>query len=310
MSDGDRRRIDNVSLKYFDDAHQILDRRGRPLANVYWARVPRPLESVGTAYMIHGYGGSPIEPCMKLPMQTALKNGFDVVAVEGAALSATSGADHKISDMNLARQKLAMLRGLTFARELTDLNQSYKIAWPHSISCRALADLMVLVPEVRAYFDEIVLNNPYFMPPSRVQRTQEKYLSRDPSGKMWRTLLTRASKQMRQIENVQYSVPTCLYNLSIPLPAQWRATATSMENLAYAMSSYLGAVRLYFVLGSADDMAEYDLNVRLYDGVHATNKELMVIPGANHSFENALESYGTCKQKIFADIRSRRLMQY
>ncbi|MDE6478018.1 MAG: hypothetical protein K2L94_02090 [Alphaproteobacteria bacterium] len=309
MTDSDRQNVANISIKYFDNFHQILDRRGRPLTNIYWSRTPIDIPSVGTVYFIHGYGGSPVEPCMKEPMKLALGHGFDVVAIEGVALSATSGAPRKILDMNLARQKLALLRGLGQARALTDLNQSYKVAWVHSISCRALSDLVVMLPEMRCFFDEVILNNPYFLPPSRVFQTQERYMRRDPSGKTWRTLMGRTSMQQRNIENVQYRVPTSLYNLAVPLPAQWQSTAMPVGGLARTMSHFLGDMRLAFVLGTADDMAEYTQNVELYDGLQIPNKELKEIPGANHSFENALDEYRDCSQQILTKIRNRRVRQ-
>ena len=83
----------NISKHFFANFHQITDDDNRPLTNIYWSKASSIEPACGCVYLIHGYGGSPIEPCMKVPMQAALKRGFDVVAVEGVDLSATAEED-------------------------------------------------------------------------------------------------------------------------------------------------------------------------------------------------------------------------
>ena len=91
MSDGiDRISIkENVSFNYFQDYTPILDRSGNHISNVFSTNVGSL--ALGTFYFIHGYGGSPIEFALKIPMQQALAEGFNVVAIESLALSSTSG---------------------------------------------------------------------------------------------------------------------------------------------------------------------------------------------------------------------------
>ena len=301
----------NISKRFFANYHQIQDEKSRPLTNIYWSLAPRPNTVYGTVYLVHGYGGSPVEPCMKVPMQKALAHGFDVVALEGVDLSATAGETKQINTMTLERQKQALDAGLHFCYTIDDINHDYNIGWIHSISCRAMSDLMIDSPLVRNYFNEIVLNNPYFLPPPKVQAMRDKFMRRDPSGTSWNALLHRVANQMREIERQTFKIPTCLYNLCIPLPQQWNKRP-EYEELARRVSYFITkrmrmALHLYFVLGSADDMADYNQNMRFFQGVIIPNKRLVSIPGANHAFENAIDLYSNYSQAILDTIRDRRI---
>ncbi|MDE5616126.1 MAG: alpha/beta hydrolase [Alphaproteobacteria bacterium] len=305
MSDG---KDSNISKSFFEHYHQINDGGSRPLTNIYWSRVPRSNPVYGTVYLIHGYGGSPVEPCMKVPMQKALEGGFDVVALEGVDLSATAGEQKQISAMTLARQKQALEAGLKFCQTIDNINHSYNIGWIHSISCRALSDLMIDSMEVRHYFNELVLNNPYFLPPPKVQILREKFMRRDPSGATWDTLVHKVTTQMREIEHHTFKIPTCLYNLYVPLPMQWTKRLT-FEKLARRVSYLIThrpkseKLRLRFILGSADDMADFNQNMRFFKALTFPHKQVVAIDGANHAFENALTAYSDCTQDILASIR-------
>ena len=300
----------NISKGFFANYHQIQDEKARPLTNIYWSQVPRSNTVYGTVYLVHGYGGSPVEPCMKVPMQKALAHGFDVVALEGVDLSATAGQVKQINAMTLDRQKQALDAGLHFCRTLSTINHDYNIGWIHSISCRALSDLMIDSPEIRNYFNEIVLNNPYFLPPPKVQLLREKFMRRDPSGSSWEMLTHKVSTQMREIERHTFKIPTWLYTLCIPLPGTLTKRA-DCEELARRVSYFIArnprmALYLHFILGSADDMADYNQNVRFFHGLTIPNKQLVSIQGANHAFENALGQYSDYSQVILDTIRDRR----
>lgn len=303
----------NISKEFFANYHQIQDAQQRPLTNIYWSRVPRSNPVYGTVYLVHGYGGSPVEPCMKVPMQKALAHGFDVVALEGVDLSATAGEQKQINAMTLERQKQALDAGLHFCHKIDNINHDYNIGWIHSISCRALSDLMIDSQYIRNYFHEIVLNNPYFLPPPKVQMLREKFMRRDPSGTSWNMLMHKVSTQMREIERHTFKIPTCLYNLCIPLPQQW-TKQMDYEELARRVSYLIGknpatSLRLHFILGSADDMADYNQNVRFFHGLTIPHKRLVSIQGANHAFENALGQYSDYSQMIFDTIQERLMQQ-
>jgi len=299
---------ENISKNFFSNSHQIKDAENRPLTNIYWSFGPRPGPVYGTVYLIHGYGGSPVEPVMKLPMQAALKHGFDVVAIEGVSLSATAETDKQINDMTLERQKKALGVGLDFCRSLPDINRSYKIGWVHSISCRALSDLVIDSPAIRRYFNELVLNNPYFLPPPKVQALREKLMRRDPSGETWDILTHKVTTQLREIERHTFKIPTCLYNLCIPLPSMW-SKKVKFEDLAMCMSFFIKKLRVHFILGTADNMADYKQNMQFYNGLLIPNKQLVSIPGATHAFENALGTYSECTNLILKNIQERRQQQ-
>lgn len=299
----------NIARTFFSECYQIRDESKRPMTNIFitHARCDKPV--LGSIYFIHGYGGSPVEPCLKLPMQYALRSGFDVVAIEGIDLSATCGMDKDINTMTLERQKKALKFGLAFCRNNPDLSAGYKIAWAHSISCRALSDLVVDSTMVGKYFDEYVLNNPYFLAPPKVGIVREKFLRRDPTGKRWKDFLFRPLWQSRQIENLNFQIPTCLNNVWCPLPYEWRGADNNLALLARKMSHFVPMAKISFVLGTADDMADFHQNLQLYNGLKIPCKSLTCIEGGNHSFENALPDYEECARGIIDAAKCRILSQ-
>lgn len=294
----------NISKKFFLNFHQIKDVNDRPLSNIYWSPTNETERSYGCLYLIHGYGGSPVEPCMKIPMLTARAHGFDVVAIEGVDLSATAKQPKELKSMTLEQQKAALVQGLNFCSTIQNISHDYNIGWAHSISCRALSDLMVESIFVRNYFNEIVLNNPYLLPPPKVQTLRNTFMQRDPSGELWKNLAHKASTQMREIEQQQFKIPTCLYNLAIPLPPRW-AKKANFDFLARSLSHFVKQIRLHFILGTADDMADYNQNLKFFDGLRIPNKQLTSIQGANHAFENTLEQYSDFSKIILDKIRER-----
>ncbi len=294
----------NISRNFFAHYHQIGDENGHPLTNVYWSKAPREMPVFGSVYFIHGYGGSPVEPCLKLPMQYALSHGFNVIAIEGADLSATATPQKNISTMTLERQKRALDTGLQFCEKLEPLNRDYKVAWIHSISCRAMSDLMIDSPKIRHYFNEMVLNNPYFLPPPKVCMLREKMYKRDPSGQTWDILVHKVTTQIREIENRRFTIPTCLYNLSIPLPHKWEQKP-QFEDLARRVSFFVKNIRLHFILGTEDNMADYQQNLRIFRGLDIPNKQIISIKGANHSFDNSPNLYMEFSGMVLDAIKSR-----
>ena len=297
---------ENITKRYFDNFQQLKDKNNRPLTNVYWSKTPVDFPSYGSIYLIHGYGGSPVEPCMKLPMQYAIQTGFDVVAIEGVDLSATATEPKNIEEMTLERQKQALLAGIEFCKTLDDINTSNKIAWVHSISCRALADLTVESPNVRDYFNEVVLNNPYFLAPPKVQKLHEKMMQKDPSGATWTALTKKSATMLREIERHTFKIPTCVYNLCIPLPPALSKLTTNYANLVRMMSHFVYRVHLLFILGTDDNMADYNQNRQLFNYLNVPHKQLVSINGANHSFENATSQYAEFARQIINGMKMHR----
>ncbi len=304
MSDVDRSICSNVSLSYFDKSYQIKSRRNRPLANIYISTCNHDMPVFGTMYFFHGYGGSPIEPCMKVPMQLAKSNGFDVVAIEGVDLSATSGTEKQLSAMTLARQKVVIARALQFCNDITELNQEYRISWVHSMSGRAMTDLCVYSPFVRNYFNEHVLANPYFVAPGRVRILFDRMMRIDPTGQTWLRFIHKTSTKFRTIENVQYQFPASLYNLNVPLPKAW---ALSPNDIASQMATLLNGNYVTFLLGTKDDMAEYDMNMMYYQALPTSNKNLVLIDGGDHALENSIAQLANASRQILQNIQQRRL---
>jgi len=241
---------------------------------------------------------------MKLPMQSALQHGFDVVAIEGISLSATAEPDKQVNEMTLERQKMALREGLSYSLTIPDINRDYNIGWVHSISCRALSDLIIDSQNIRCYFNEIVLNNPYFLPPPKVQALREKLMQRDPSGASWDQLTHKVTTQLREIERHTFKIPTCLYNLCIPLPSAW-SKKIKFEDLALCVSFFIKKLHVHFILGTADNMADYQQNMQFYNGLLIPNKQLVSIQGATHAFENALGTYTEISNLILETIKTR-----
>ena len=294
----------NIAQDFFTDYKQIQDNDRRPLANIYW-KSPDVDNVHACLYLFHGYGGSPVEPCLKLPMQYALDKGMTVVAIEGVDLSATSGTEKNVSEMTLQRQKQALDAGIHFCKQSPQFSQKYNIAWAHSISCRALSDLILEKPDLRHYFNEIVLNNPYFLPPPKVYALRDKVMRKDPTGQTWALMMHRLVTRVRTIENRRFSVPTCLYNLAVPLPNAWRTRQQDLQKLARIVSRFITDMRMCFVLGTGDDNADYNQNMQLFQGLAVPAKQALSIPGANHSFENAQAQYLDTSRLILDGIIGR-----
>lgn len=298
---------DSLSKNFFEHSYQLRDMRQEPLTNVYWSCTDRASEVYGTVYFIHGYGGSPVEPCLKVPMMHALSSGFDVVALEGVDFSATCGNAKNIDNMTLMRQKKALRRGLAYCRRIPDLSHKNNIAWAHSMSCRALSDLMVDSVFVRNYFSSVVLNNPYMMAPDKVMQLKQRLVQVDPTGKKWNDFTQRTSVSSRNIESHSYQVPTRLRNLLIPLPPNWDIDVPDFKLLARRMSYFIGNLYVYFVLGTGDNMSDYNQNMQFFLGLKNDDKELVCINGANHSFENAIAEYERSSSWILETIKRRKI---
>ncbi len=301
---GNKNDTSNISVPYYDNFYQINDRHDFPLTNVYWSSPKTDTPSIGTVYLFHGYGGSPVEPCMKIPMQTALANGFDVVAIEGVALSATYGIHKNITAMNLSRQKRAIIEGLDFCKDLPGVNGDNRIAWSHSLSCRAISDLIVTNRPVNSFFKWLVLNNPYFLQPSRAIIAQQRIMQRDPSGQSLHTALQRTSIQRRKIENQEFQIPTRMKNLAVTLPSDWSQLNGKLPDITKRMSKFIEHLRIIFLLGTADNMAEYSQNVEIFNGLTALNKELISIKDADHVFENKLPEFENSVNIILKHIKT------
>lgn len=294
---------DSLAKNFFEQSYQITDAMGKPLTNVYWSHANRHTPVTGSLYLIHGYGGSPVEPLFKVPMTYALSNGFDVVAIEGVGMSATCGEDKVITDLTLERQKMALANGLEFCHsELHDINNKYNVGWLHSMSCRALSDLVVDSDFIRRYFKEVVLSNPYFMAPPKLIKAQQKFYRIDPTGNSWDAMAKRNTNLNRNIEGRTYVVPTCIYNLAIPLPANWAIQDLNFSKVAYRMSHFVRHLYTRFILGTADNMADYNQNVEFFDGLRVPRKQIIKIDGGNHLLENVLEEYNHQTKSILNSI--------
>lgn len=285
MSDVDRSY--NLSNADFRDVYRIRNRQNQSVANIYFKPAPSKVSCSGTIFFFHGYAGSPWEVCMKVPMMLAnCQFNYNIVAVEGADLSVTSGTQKTLANMTLPRQRWAMLHALEACRDLPELNHSPKIAWAHSLSCRALVDLTIHSTTVREFFDRYVLVNPFFVPPRRVFDLYNRSMTKDPTGRLWHHMINKTIMMNRTIENVRYEFPSSLYNLWIPFPTAWNQTP---YDVAQKISPYIGDKDVFFLLGRQDTKAEYDTNVLYYEALTIPHKNLVVSEIADHSFENAVD---------------------
>lgn len=294
----------SLAKDFFEQSYQITDNMGKPLTNVYWSHADRTEPVAGSLYLVHGYGGSPIEPLLKTPMKYGLAHGFDVVAIEGIGLSATCGEKKAITDMTLDRQKAALRCGLEFCRDsLPHIDGKYRVGWVHSMSCRALSDLVVDSDFIRTFFNEVVLNNPYFMAPPKLTSKRQRIMRMDPTGASWQTLAQRVANMSRNIEGKNYTIPTCIFNLAIPLPDKWSLAELNFTKLAHRMSYFIRHMYMRFILGTADNMADYNQNLQFYDGLRVPHKQLVLIDGGNHPLDNKQETYEQFTKVILDLIR-------
>lgn len=298
---------ENISLKFFEHFYQIKDKKDKELANIYTLYADKSKPVFGTVYLMHGYGGSPMEFCMKLPAQKALENGFDVVAIEGVALSATYTSNNNIIEMTLPRHETAIYKSLEYCKNNDKLCHDYKVAWAHSLSGRALADLIVENDFVRKYFNEYVMNNPYFLPPSKLTNLKKSMMERDSSGKFWNSVLHKLQTVKRIIDGVEYKIPASTYNFSVPLPQNLKHLINDIDGLVNTVAELVHDKPIQFILGKDDTQAEYAQNKSLFKALPTEHKSIHKIPGANHFFDSAPSGYIQCTEMVMSGIRNKLL---
>lgn len=302
MSDVDRRK-ENIAEKFFGRPYQINNSKKQHIANVFVAKTDRMAGPLGTFYTVHGYGGSPVEFCLKTPTELALENGFNVIALESIQLSATDGTPKSLSEMTLNNHRAAVFNALmhtVFTKEIkkTDFN----VATAHSMGARSICDLSMSSNFIRKYFDKRYALNSFFLPPKRLQKAYSK-------PEVWSRMCTIPQTEDRIIEGNTYTVPTCTNNYYVDLPKDFGACVADVEKITELVSYSLMNSHVAFVLGE-NDLPNYDnykLNSTIYNNLTIPDKELFIVPGANHYFENEKVQFYKTFENIITSLRDKRM---
>lgn len=282
--------------------HEIRDGSSGVIGNVYYTKIP---DAIGTLYTMHGYAGSPVEPIMRIAISHAIKSGFNIVAIENVQLSVTYPiADRDLGRMNLDRHVDVLHRGLNFTKCISELNQcGYNIAWLHSLGARAFTDLFVESPHTGSRFNSVVFNNPYFMPPARVEQKHEKSLKSDPSGMIWEKIMDRPYQTTRIIDDEKYTIPATLRNVFFPFKKLPDGRFPTFTDVMGDMSRFAGRRSIVcFILGTDDTEAEYNKNMDVFNALQIHNKDLYLIPNGIHTLENVLPEYDQITQVVLAKL--------
>jgi hypothetical protein len=254
---------------------------------------------LGTLYTIHGYGGSPVEFCMKTPADLALENGFNVVALESIQLSATEGFPKLLSEMTLANHKAATFNALRYAIFAKDIPKTdFNIMAAHSMGARSLCDLSIRSKFIRNYFNRHCVLNPFFLPPKRLQEAYSK-------PEIWSRMCTIPKIETRKIEGDTYAIPTCTNNYYVDLPADFGASVQDIDKITKLVSSSLEDNHVSFILGGLDlpNYDNYKLNMNIYNNLNIPQKDLFVVPDADHYFENQKVQFYKTIGNIITSLR-------
>ena len=299
----------NPSIGHFDDFKTIYaGRKKRPLVNLYIS-YPQYAKygPIGTVVFMPGYGGSPLDTFVRRAQSVALLSGFNIVVIENIELSATSGIIHNAKDMNISKHRVALARGIREITKMSELGGGYNIAWPHSMSCRALTDIVLADPELKDYFCETVMINPYFITRPDVINMRRKMLKK--SEDLWNSAASRIKTQTRKIGKIEYSVPACIGNFFIPFhkklkqPTEISQVDEFVNSLdtTFGLSKKLKKTKVHFILGEQDDKSVFNLH---YSMTHALpiQKQVYTIPGADHNFDNTESEYEDYVCMVFGKI--------
>jgi hypothetical protein len=296
----------NISTKFFDQSYQIKNQSNQHIANVFYSKTDRMSGPLGTLFTVHGYGGSPVEFCLKMPTERALANGFDVIACESVQLSATDGRPKSLSEMTLNNHRQAIFLALASAFLNKKIRKSdFRLIAAHSMGSRSICDLLMRSKLIQNYFDRYYVLNPFFLPPKRLQKAYSK-------PEVWSRICSLPQTENRIIEGNQYSVPTCTGNYYVDLPKEFGAGVSDINGITQLVSKSLADSHVAFVLGEKDlpSYDNYNMNVKIYDGMNIRNKELFVVPGADHYFENARTEFCETFSGIISSLRDQRMNRY
>ncbi|MDR0803771.1 MAG: hypothetical protein LBO08_01640 [Rickettsiales bacterium] len=302
-------KVETIASQYFDETDAVYNiKTGDHLTNLYYSYT-KNRAPIGTVFFMHGFGGSPAEEFLLAAQQIALDIGFDIAAVEGVALSATSGEPKDINKMRLDHQRGALMRGILRAKNNHGLCQNYNIAWAHSISCRALSDLAMDSRFVSGFFDEFVLNNPYFITTTKLMKARARMMKRDPSGALWRNLADKVYMTRQDIAGKVFEVPNAPKCFDLPIPDVELSdiplkTAYDISE-KYNLGERCRGKHISFILGMDDTMAEYSINRRLIGGLKIPHKTIAVLDNADHAFQPNLRGYENFSEIILNQIKSR-----
>ncbi len=287
--------INNISSKYFDKTYNLKQKSGKSVANVFHSKSEN---SKGVVYTIHGFGGSPIEPCLYNITEIARKNNFDVIAIETNCLSATDGIPKNNADMTLEHHKYALLKALLFCRKNKEFKSNNNIVFAHSMGARAISDLALAGNFVKNYFNKFYLLNPYFITPEKVAKIK--------NSPMWSRLNGKIQLEKKNFGGSEYKIEKSLSNYIVDIKENpVFKNGQDISEMAMLASHRWTEKPVTFILGAQDlpSYCNFNTNKMVAENFLSKNKDIVIIPEADHSFENKLSEYRDVLNNLFQKIR-------
>ncbi len=266
---------------FFEEEYDIKNRKNQHVAKIFASKTKNP-NVIGNVYMIHGYGGSIMEPCLYDIKENALELGFNVIGIETDCMSAMN-PEKKADEMTLDNHKSAIFHSLVFCKNNKEFKSNNNIVFAHSMGGRALADLVLKNKKLKEFFNTYYFLNPYFMTPPKLLKIK--------GTPVWDRFKNTPQKEYRTIRGVEYMVFKRILNYDVAaFPPFDNMTMTEMTE---TISKGWGDVPVHFVLGGDDlpSYKNYETNYNLVNLLNIPNKSMHIIAGADHFFDNTKSEY-------------------
>gem|GEM_PF-6021805 len=291
--------------------HTMHDKQKRPITNNFYL-YQNEGQSIGTAYLIHGYGGSPIDPTMKNFADAANRNHFDVVAIESHDLSISSEPfQSKARNLiNINRYRRSIIRGLNESLKNPRLNHSYRICVTHSLSSLAIMENILRSEMTRTKFNDFVFAIPYLFLSPKVSQKKAEFLSRDPSGRTWERFRNMPKINEFKLDGQTYTFPLYASPFENQFLSQFqnlsdrdsRAAQITQIFSAYKLSDRIKDKGAFFIYGTEDNTVDSALHDEFYEILPIVKKSKIMVDGLDHICAQGAEQFCKVIDYIFKNI--------
>ena len=292
--DATSKEFTNPAQKHYHEMQVIHDtKNGRPITNNFYLYADHP---VGTAYLVHGYYGSPLDEFVCPTAMEFWQNQFNVCVIESYDLSSTSqpNAVREKKYVNLDRFHKSVHRGMRAARN-KKLSGSYTILVGHCLGAHAIAANLSMHYAKNPFFQEIVFVSPYLMPSQKIEGIKSRLTPRD-----WQRIsaFSLTEKTQIQIDGKPFDIK---YNMNF-FDYEFPGVKVNAGPTGYDTNEYLKAIfeqkftkvfenwkdtSITFVCGDKDTVISYADMLTLFNQLPSQYKKFITIPNAGHFSDNS-----------------------
>ncbi|MDR1337892.1 MAG: hypothetical protein LBJ73_02595 [Rickettsiales bacterium] len=322
----------NISEKYFRECFQVCA-HDTHIANVFYSPSKQEKSKSRIFEADHGYGGSPVEHCLREALAIAQDHGFDIMAIECVPLSATDGSAKILANMKLVDLRMAIFHAIKsqFVKKRL-ANSVYHAVLLHSLATRARNDLNNDSHLVRRAGDEYVCIQPYLMTAPGLHERKAVVMSRDPSGGLWKNFSARQNSEVRIILDNQCNIPACAayFDIDAQLPPEWLGAFSDYnlfvrnvikairqpdidifagnEGFISKVSEKLGQKKKTIVMGGKDKQENQIINKAMFSKLEQIKPDVyktFFVSGADHYFENKRAEYANIMCEVIYGMKDK-----